>query len=115
MALRRKVRDALGLQTRLTEADFAGKILHPNIREVKGFTGRDEMLDDIGACPLYASGAPRRVSLTARVARVVSGNRRPCLEGHGRQRGQSPPLSQLQQIMGGADNAPFALHIFEAP
>ena len=69
----------------------------------------------LGACPLYASGGPRRVSLTARVARVVSGNRRPCLEGHGRQRGQSPPLSQLQQIVGGADNAPFALHIFEAP
>jgi hypothetical protein len=49
LALRRKVRDALGLQTRLTEADFAGKILHANIRAVKGFTGRDGMLDALAA------------------------------------------------------------------
>ena len=33
--------------------------------------------------------------LTARVA-MVSGNRGPCLEGHGPQRSQSPSLSQLQ-------------------
>ncbi len=33
---------------------------------------------------------------------------------HGPQRGQSQPLAQLQQIVRGADDAPFRLHIFEA-
>ena len=46
---------------------------------------------------------------------MVSGNRRPCFEGHGPQRGQSPPLSQLQQIVGGTDNAPFRAHLLDAP
>ena len=51
-ALRRVVRVALGIDQRPTEAAFvqayqrAGQqIRHPNIREVKGFTGRDDMLD----------------------------------------------------------------------
>jgi len=51
-ALRRVVRVALGIDQRPTEAAFvqayqrAGQqIRHPNIREVKGFTGRGDMLD----------------------------------------------------------------------
>ena len=46
---------------------------------------------------------------------MVSGDRRPCFEGHGPQRGQSPPLSQLQQIVGGADHAPFRAARSRAP
>ena len=70
----------------------------------------------LGARPLYASGATRQVAYRLDGKQgMVSGNRRPCFEGHGPQRGQSPPLSQLQQIVCGADNAPFRLHLFEAP
>jgi len=46
---------------------------------------------------------------------MVSGDRRHCFEFHGPQRGQNPPLSQLQKIVGGADDAPFRAHIFQAP
>ena len=70
----------------------------------------------LGARPLYASGATRQVAYRLDGKQgMVSGNRRPCFEGHGPQRGQSPLLSQLQQIVCGADNAPFRLHLFEAP
>ncbi len=73
-------------------------------------------IEALGARPLYASGATRQVAYRLDGKQgMASGNRRPCFEGHGPQRGQSPPLSQLQQIVCGADNAPFRLHLFEAP
>ena len=46
---------------------------------------------------------------------MVSGSHGPCFEGHGQRSGQTPPLCQLQQVVGGADNAPFRLHLLEAP
>ena len=78
---------------------------------------RPAVLETMGLDPpLYASGATRQVAYRLDGKQgMVSGNRRPCFEGHGPQRGQSPLLSQLQQIVCGADNAPFRLHLFEAP
>ena len=56
-----------------------------------------------------------RVGLAPVAEQMVSGYGQPCFGGHGPERGQSPPLSQLQQIVGSADDAPFCTHIFQAP
>ena len=53
-ALRQTVREALGIDERTPEsqpdihARAGQQIRHPNIREVKGFMGRDDMLDALG-------------------------------------------------------------------
>ena len=81
-ALRRVVRVALGIDQRPTEAAFvqayqrAGQqIRHPNIREVKGFTGRDEMLDALAQKLAAKSARPFCAHSRLRITRMGSSPR----------------------------------------
>ena len=77
-ALRQTVREALGIdeQTPKSQPDILARagqqIRHPNIREVKGFTGRDDMLDAL-AKKLAAKSSAAIRSQTTLAMRGVGG------------------------------------------
>ncbi len=79
-ALRQAVREALGIDKRtpgsLSDilARAGQQIRHPNIREVKGFTGRDEMLDALSRkLAAKSSVAIRNSSQTTLAMRGMGG------------------------------------------